>query len=110
MWNCVTTPFIQVTWAGVELPIRHTVSWAGTEPDEDVVPLLDPHPAARAVRAEAARMAAAAFLFLTLLSPFGSCWHSVLVWGAGEPQTGASTPWSPGPPPDKFSEQVPGMR
>jgi len=26
-------------------------------------------------------MAAAAFLFLTLLSPFWSCWHSVLIWG-----------------------------
>ena len=25
--------------------------------------------------------AAAAFLFLTLLSPFGSRWHSVLIWG-----------------------------
>jgi len=81
LWNCVTTPFIQVTCAGVELPIRHTVSWAGTEPDEDDVPLLDPHPAARAVRAEAAMTAAAAFLFLTLLSPFGSRWHSVLIWG-----------------------------
>jgi hypothetical protein len=54
--------------------------------------------------------AAAAFLFLTLLSPFGSRWYSVLIWGAGGLQTGASTPWSPGPPPDKFSEQVPGMR
>jgi len=26
LWNWVTTPFIQLTWAGVELPIRHTVS------------------------------------------------------------------------------------
>ena len=61
----MTIPFIQVTCAGVEFPIRQTVSWAGTEPDEEDGVLLDPHPAARAVRAEAARMAAAAFLFLT---------------------------------------------
>lgn len=82
MWNCVTTPSIQLTWAGVELPIRHTVSWAGTEPDEDDdVEPPDPHPAARAVRAVAARMATAAGLFLTVLSPFASSWHSVLVWG-----------------------------
>jgi hypothetical protein len=26
--------------------------------------------------------AAAAFLFLTLVSPFGSRWHSALIWGA----------------------------
>ena len=97
MWNSVTTPVIQVTWAGVELPIRHTVSWAGTEPDEEFVPLLDPHPAATAVRAEAARIAAAAFLFLTLLSPFASCWHSMLVW-AGEPSACAGTPPSARPP------------
>jgi hypothetical protein len=109
LWNCDTTPFIQVTCAGVELPIRHTVSWAGTEPDEDVVPLLDPHPAARAVRAEAARMAAAAFLFLTLLSPFGSCWHSVLIWGRWA-AAGASIAWSSARLPDRFTEQVPGMR
>ena len=82
MWNSVTTPFIQVTWGGVELPIRHTVSCAGTEPDDDDDGvLLDPHPAARAVRAVAARMATAAGLFLTVLSPFASSWHSVLVEG-----------------------------
>jgi hypothetical protein len=55
------------------LPIRHTVSWPGTEPDEDDDgELLDPHPAAKAVMAEAARMATAACLFLTVLSPFAS--------------------------------------
>ena len=82
MWNWVTTPSIQVTCAGVELPIRHTVSWPGTEPDEDEDgELLDPHPAAKAVMAEAARMATAAGLFLTVLSPFASSWHSVLVEG-----------------------------
>ena len=29
LWNCVTTPFIQVTWDGTEPPIRQTVSVVG---------------------------------------------------------------------------------
>src|SRR5450759_3645049 len=29
VWNCATTPFIQVTWEGADEPIRHTVSFAG---------------------------------------------------------------------------------
>ena len=31
LWNCVTTPFIQVTWAGTEPPIRQTVSVDGAD-------------------------------------------------------------------------------
>ena len=31
MWNCVTTPFIQVTWDGTEPPIRQTVSVDGAD-------------------------------------------------------------------------------
>src|ERR1700722_9853755 len=30
-WNWVTTPFIQVTWAGTEAPIRQTVRLAGAD-------------------------------------------------------------------------------
>src|ERR1700723_4250389 len=31
LWNSATTPFIQVTWAGTEPPIRQTVSVAGAD-------------------------------------------------------------------------------
>src|ERR1700689_2162083 len=37
-WKSVTTPFIQVTWAGTDAPIRQTVSVAGAD---DVLLLLD---------------------------------------------------------------------
>ena len=69
MWNCVTTPFIQLTCSGVEDPIRHTVSCAGTPAAEPVVPLLlDPQAAASPVSAVAAEMAMAARLSLTACS------------------------------------------
>jgi hypothetical protein len=61
----VTIPFIQVTCSGVDDPIRHTVSWAGTPEDEAAVPLLDPQAAASPVSAVAAEMATAARLSLT---------------------------------------------
>jgi len=61
----VTIPFIQVTCWGVDDPIRHTVSWAGTPEDEAAVPLLDPQAAASPVSAVAAEMATAARLSLT---------------------------------------------
>ena len=35
LWNCATTPFIQVTWDGTEPPIRQTVSVDGAD---DVLP------------------------------------------------------------------------
>ncbi len=38
LWNSATMPFIQVTWAGTEPPIRQTVSVAGAD---DVLLLLD---------------------------------------------------------------------
>ncbi len=38
LWNCDTTPFIQVTWLGTEPPIRQTVSVAGAEPELPDVP------------------------------------------------------------------------
>src|ERR1700752_2632614 len=48
LWNCATTPFIQLTWDGTDAPIRHTVSLAGAdELDGDEVP-LEPQPAAAA--------------------------------------------------------------
>src|ERR1700761_4776746 len=31
LWNCVTMPFIQVTWLGTEPPIRQTVSVDGAD-------------------------------------------------------------------------------
>jgi hypothetical protein len=40
LWNWLITLFIQVTCAGVEEPIRHTVSCAGAA-DEDVDPADD---------------------------------------------------------------------
>jgi hypothetical protein len=73
----------------VEFPIRQTVSWAGTEPDEEDGVLLDPHPAARAVRAEAARMAAAAFLFLTFAVSLRVVQAQGWLVRAGEPVDGA---------------------
>src|SRR6202000_810732 len=41
LWNSVTTPFIQVTWAGTEPPMRQTVSVEGADeaPPEELVPL-----------------------------------------------------------------------
>jgi hypothetical protein len=38
LWKSATTPFIQVTWAGTEAPIRQTVIVDGAD---DVLPLLD---------------------------------------------------------------------
>src|SRR6201995_4599864 len=35
LWNCATTPFIQVTWDGTEPPIRQTVSVDGADADDD---------------------------------------------------------------------------
>jgi hypothetical protein len=38
VWKLATTPFIQVTWAGTDAPIRQTVSVDG---DDDALGLLD---------------------------------------------------------------------
>src|ERR1700739_3791101 len=35
VWNCLTTPSIQVTWDGTEPPIRQTTSFAGADDDDD---------------------------------------------------------------------------
>src|ERR1035441_7740389 len=49
VWNCATTPFIQVTWEGTDGPIRHTVSFAGAAAaDVPPPPALEPQPAAAA--------------------------------------------------------------
>src|SRR5260370_33947843 len=45
LWNCATTPVIHVTWAGVDAPMRHTVSCVGAA-DDVVVLRLEPHAAA----------------------------------------------------------------
>src|SRR5580693_3524911 len=37
LWNCVTTPFIQVTWDVTEPPIRHTVSVDGADEDDELL-------------------------------------------------------------------------
>jgi len=75
LWNWLTTPFIQETCAGVEEPIRHTVSCVGAD-DEDVDPVVDEplelQPAmARAAAAPSAAIAAGVFLSLTAGSPSG---------------------------------------
>src|SRR6266566_1661581 len=75
LWNWLTTLFIQVTCAGVEEPIRHTVSCAGAA-DEGVDPGVDEplelQPAiARAAAAPNAAIAAGVFLSLTAGSPSG---------------------------------------
>src|SRR5215468_2606232 len=62
------TPFIQLTCGGVDDPIRHTVSWAGTPEADPVVPLPEPQAAASPVSAAAAGMATAARLSLTACS------------------------------------------
>jgi hypothetical protein len=67
--------FIQVTCAGVEEPIRHTVSCAGAA-DEDEAPVVDEPPElqpamARAAAAPSAAIAAGVFLSLIAGSPSG---------------------------------------
>ena len=72
MWNCATTPFIQVTWDGTEVPIRQTTSLAGAEEPELDVP-LEPQPAmpaAAPASATAAPIAAADLVKFTARSPF----------------------------------------
>jgi hypothetical protein len=74
-WNWLITLFIQVTCAGVEEPIRHTVSCVGAA-GEDVDPAddepLELQPAmARAAAATDAAIAAGVFLSLTAGSPSG---------------------------------------
>jgi hypothetical protein len=74
LWNCATTPFIQVTSDGTDAPIRHTVSCAGAE-EEEVVPVVDEplelQPAiASAAAAPSAASAAGVFLSPTAGTPF----------------------------------------
>jgi hypothetical protein len=68
LWNCATTPFIQLTSDGTDAPIRHTVSWAGAEEEEVVVPAdeepLELQPAI-ASAAAAPMVASAADVFLS---------------------------------------------
>src|SRR5690242_21759874 len=75
LWNSLTTPFIQVTWAGTDAPIRQTISLAGAD-DPDPVPdepPLEPHPAipaAAPASMTAAPAAVADLLRFTAVSPF----------------------------------------
>src|SRR5690242_19344840 len=71
LWNCLTTPAIQVTCDGTDAPIRHTTSLAGAavEPDPDEPP-LELQPAAAPASAMAAPAAAAALVNFTARSPF----------------------------------------
>ena len=72
LWNCETTPVIQVTWDGTDAPMRHTTSLAGAdEPDDEL--LLEPQPAmpaAAPASATAAPNAAADLVKVTDRSPF----------------------------------------
>src|SRR5260221_10523403 len=70
LWNCLTTPFIQVTCDGTDAPIRHTISLAGAAEVVDELPPLEPQPAAAAASAMAAPAAAAALVSFTARSPF----------------------------------------
>jgi hypothetical protein len=68
--------FIHVTWDDTEPPIRHTVSCAGADDEDDWDPVVDEplelQPAmARAAAAPIAAMAAGVFLSLTAGSPSG---------------------------------------
>jgi hypothetical protein len=74
VWNCVTTPFIQVTWEGTEPPIRQTVRVDGAvEVPAELPPavevlleLLELQPViASAAAATPATAASAADLFLS---------------------------------------------
>ena len=58
-WNWATTPFIQVTWDGTDEPIRQTTSFAGAADDDELLPLLEPQPAAAPASRAAAPNAAA---------------------------------------------------
>jgi hypothetical protein len=72
LWNCLTTPFIQVTWDATELPIRQTTSLAGAD-DVDDEGLLEPQPAMPAAvpaSATATPSAAADLVKVTDRSPF----------------------------------------
>ncbi len=69
LWNCLTTPFIQVTCDGTDEPIRHTTSLAGAAEEFDEPP-LEPQPAAAPASAMAAPIAAADLVSFTARSPF----------------------------------------
>src|SRR5215469_12388908 len=71
LWNCETTPFIQVTWDGTDAPIRQTTSLAGADELDDE--LLEPQPARPAAvpaSATAIPSAAADLVKVTDRSPF----------------------------------------
>ena len=79
MWNWDTTPFIQVTWAGVEAPVRHTVSEAGAAELDDADD-GEPEPQPATANAAVAQSATAA-------SPAGLVWLARDLMGltAGSP-------------------------
>ena len=74
MWNWLITLFIQLICAGVDEPIRHTVSCAGAA-DDDVDPAVDEplelQPAIARAAAPSAAIAAGVFLSLPAGSPSG---------------------------------------
>src|ERR1700726_1846857 len=70
LWNCVTTPFIQVTWDATDGPIRHTVSLAGAAEVDDDELAPRPQPAAAPASTTAAPIAPADLVSFTSRSPF----------------------------------------
>jgi hypothetical protein len=66
----VTTPFIQLTWEGTDAPIRHTTILLGTAELDELLLLLEPHPAATPASRAAAPKAAADLVIFTAGSPF----------------------------------------
>src|SRR5450759_927074 len=90
VWNCATTPFIQVTWEGADEPIRHTVSFAGAAAaDVPPPPALEPQPAAAPASATTAPIAAADLVKFTGGSPFPA---SFLVFAGRAASCGRTPP------------------
>src|SRR5215472_4195668 len=70
-WNCLTTPFIQVTCDGTDPPMRHTTSLLGAaEAFGELPPELELHAAAAPASTMAAPAAAADLVKFTARSPF----------------------------------------
>src|ERR1039457_1931756 len=105
VWNCATTPFIQVVWEGTDGPIRHTVSFTGAAAADVPPPLvLEPHPAAAPASATTAPIAAADLVNFTGGSPFPA---SFLVSGAPRPGDGRLRHCCPACLPGRGAEAAP---
>jgi hypothetical protein len=94
VWNCDSTPFIQVTWEATDPPIRQTVRDDGADeepevlppPDEVVLELLELQPViASAAAATPATAVSAADLFLSPTTGTPSGWGNYVVKLVSDP-------------------------